>query len=80
MNMEAVLILGCFVFSPGGPDECGLATLTPKAPNDNTPEMVREAYCKRSQAVLAREYPGAEITRCEVWIDPNYEPLGGIET
>ena len=80
MKMEIVLILVCFVFSPGGPDECGLATLTPKAPNDNTPEMVRDAYCTRSRSLLAREYPGAEITRCEIWKDPNFEPLGGVET
>ena len=77
MKMETILILVCFIFSPGGPNECGLATLTPTKPNENTPAMVRDAYCTRARSVLATEYPGAEITKCEIW---HGTPLGGIET
>lgn len=74
--MESIFILVCFLFSPGGPDECGIATLTPRTANDNTPEMVLDAYCTKARGLLADNYPDAEITTCELWLGT---PLGGRE-
>lgn len=76
MNLNVILILVCFAF-PGEPNECGIATLTPTTPTDNTTAEVIDVYCTAARYALAAQYPGAKLVRCAEW---EGTPLGSTET
>lgn len=74
--MDTILIMICFAF-PGEPNECGIASVEPTATNERTVADNVNVFCTAALRALANEYPGAEVTKCELW---HGEPLGSDKT
>jgi hypothetical protein len=74
--METILIMICFAFV-GEPNECGIASLEPTAFNERTVADNVNVFCTAARRALAAEYPGATVTKCELW---QGEPLGSDKT